>query len=164
MCFRWWQTLKMMTLSFPSGICLFIHSQTSTVKLLKLKNGSIFLFHTLLDMWLVIHAEMKVNPCHPSKWSRWNNRLVLTVHYIFKVVCGFIHVYHFSTSISHSKSCDLSAKRASLQERAREREGSSNLSWRCVERDHDLDLTYKELIFNCLGNFTRSLRPSWIMS
>ena len=41
---------------------LLIHSQTSTVQLLKIGNGYIISSHTLLDMWLLIHAGIKVKP------------------------------------------------------------------------------------------------------
>ena len=40
---------------------LLILSQTSTVLLLKFGNGKVHLSHTVL--WLLIHAEIKFNPC-----------------------------------------------------------------------------------------------------
>ena len=43
---------------------LLIHSQTSTVQPLKFGDGWVILSHTLLDMWLHIHAEIEVNQCY----------------------------------------------------------------------------------------------------
>ena len=45
---------------------ILVHSQTSAVPLLKFGHGKVILSHTLLGMWLVIHAEIKVNPW----WSK----------------------------------------------------------------------------------------------
>ena len=42
---------------------LLIHSQTSTAVLLKFGDGYVILPHALLGMWLLIHAEIEVNPC-----------------------------------------------------------------------------------------------------
>ena len=42
---------------------LFIHLQTSTVQPLKFWNGWCISSHTLLYVWLLIHAEIKVKPC-----------------------------------------------------------------------------------------------------
>ena len=39
---------------------LLIQSQTSTVKPLKFVNGPVISSHTLLDMWLLIHAGTEV--------------------------------------------------------------------------------------------------------
>ena len=39
-----------------------IHSHTSTVAPLKCGNGSVTSSYNLLDMWLLIHAVIKVNP------------------------------------------------------------------------------------------------------
>ena len=44
------------------GMELPIHSQTSTVQQLKFGNGWVISSHLLLDMWLLIHAEIDVNP------------------------------------------------------------------------------------------------------
>ena len=41
---------------------LHILSQTSTVQSLKLRNGWVIPSHTLLGMWLLIHAGIKVDP------------------------------------------------------------------------------------------------------
>ena len=40
---------------------LFIHSQISTVEPLKIGNGWIISTHTLQDIWILIHAGIKVN-------------------------------------------------------------------------------------------------------
>ena len=37
--------------------------QTSTVQLLTFANGLVISSHTLLSMWLLNHAGIKVNPC-----------------------------------------------------------------------------------------------------
>ena len=42
---------------------LFIHSQTSAVQLLEFGNGKVNSSHSLLGMWLFIHAGIKVKPC-----------------------------------------------------------------------------------------------------
>ena len=42
---------------------LLLHSQTSTVQPLKFGNGEVVPSHTLLDMWLLTHAGIKVNIC-----------------------------------------------------------------------------------------------------
>ena len=42
---------------------LLIHSQTSTVVSLKFENEQVIPPHSLLDMWLLFHAAIKVNPC-----------------------------------------------------------------------------------------------------
>ena len=42
---------------------LLIHHQTSTVAQLKFGNGLVNSSHTLLGVWLLIHAEIKVNMC-----------------------------------------------------------------------------------------------------
>ena len=42
---------------------LLIHSQTSTVQPLKFGNVYVISSNTLLAMWLLIHAGVKVNPC-----------------------------------------------------------------------------------------------------
>ena len=44
-------------------IKLLIHSQTSTVQPLKFGNGYVIPSNTLMGMWLLIHADIKVNPC-----------------------------------------------------------------------------------------------------
>ena len=41
---------------------LLIHSQTSTVVSFKFGNGLVVSSHTLLDIWLLIHSGIKVNP------------------------------------------------------------------------------------------------------
>ena len=38
------------------GMELLIHSQASTVQLLKFENGYVILYHAFLGMWLLIHA------------------------------------------------------------------------------------------------------------
>ena len=43
------------------GVKLFVHSQTSTVHPLKFGNGYVISLDTLLGMWLLIHAVIKVN-------------------------------------------------------------------------------------------------------
>ena len=40
---------------------LFINYQTSTVAPLKFGNALVISSHTLLDMWLLIHADINVN-------------------------------------------------------------------------------------------------------
>ena len=42
---------------------LLVHSQTSLAQPLKFGNGWVTSSHTLLDMWLLIHAGIKVTPC-----------------------------------------------------------------------------------------------------
>ena len=44
------------------GIKLFIHSQTWAVHLFQFRNGYVISSHTLLDMWLLLHAGINVNP------------------------------------------------------------------------------------------------------
>ena len=41
---------------------LYIHSQTSTVQLVKVGNGQVISSHTLLDFWLLTHGGIKINP------------------------------------------------------------------------------------------------------
>ena len=53
---------KVITSIIKCGIKLLIHSQTSTVQPLKFGNGKVISSHTLLCMWLLIHAGIKVNP------------------------------------------------------------------------------------------------------
>ena len=43
------------------GKKLLTHSQTSTVQPLKFGSGEVISSHTLQNMWLFIHAEIKVN-------------------------------------------------------------------------------------------------------
>ena len=45
------------------GMKLLIHSYTLTVQPLKFGNGLVISSHTLLNMWLLVHAVIKVNPC-----------------------------------------------------------------------------------------------------
>ena len=42
------------------GMKILIHSQTSTVQPLKFGIGTVISSRTLLDMWLLIHTEIKV--------------------------------------------------------------------------------------------------------
>ena len=42
---------------------LLSHSETSTVQPLKFGKGKVISSHTLLAMWLLIYAGIKVNPC-----------------------------------------------------------------------------------------------------
>ena len=44
------------------GMILLIHSKTSTLQQLKFADGYVISSHTLLGMWLHIHAEIKVKP------------------------------------------------------------------------------------------------------
>ena len=44
------------------GMKILIHSQTSTVQLLKFWNGYLISSHNLLDMWLLIDTGIKINP------------------------------------------------------------------------------------------------------
>ena len=45
------------------GMKLLIHSFTSTVHLLKFRNGPVIPANTLLGVLLLIHAGIKVKPC-----------------------------------------------------------------------------------------------------
>ena len=45
------------------GMKLLIHSQTETVPWLEFWNKQSISFHTLLGMWLLINAGIKVKPC-----------------------------------------------------------------------------------------------------
>ena len=45
------------------GMKLLIHPYTSMVQPLKFENGRVISPHTLLSMWLLIHAVSKVEPC-----------------------------------------------------------------------------------------------------
>ena len=48
---------------------LHIHYQTLTVAPLKFGNGYVISYHTLLGMWLPIHAEIQVKPwCQEGSW------------------------------------------------------------------------------------------------
>ena len=44
------------------GMKLLIHPQTSMIQRLKFVNGYVISSYALLDMGLLIHAEIKVNP------------------------------------------------------------------------------------------------------
>ena len=46
-----------------SGMKLRIISHRTTVQPLTFGNGEVISSHSLLDMWLLIHAGVKVNPC-----------------------------------------------------------------------------------------------------
>ena len=61
-------------------------SRTSTVQPLKFGNGEVISFYTLLGMWLLIHAGLKLNLV--SKWSPWGHskwypRISFVLHIIF---------------------------------------------------------------------------------
>ena len=49
--------------SIMCGMKLIIYSETATVAPLKFGNGIVISTHTLLGMWLLIDARIKVNPC-----------------------------------------------------------------------------------------------------
>ena len=49
---------------------LLIHSLTSTVQPLKFRNGQVISSHTLLGVWLLIHAGIKVNTLRPRQNGR----------------------------------------------------------------------------------------------
>ena len=55
--------ISLITSIIKSAKKLLIHSQTSTVLLLKFVNGKLISSYTLLDTWLLIQAGIKVNPC-----------------------------------------------------------------------------------------------------
>ena len=69
---------------------LLIHSQTSTVQPLRLGNGETISSHTLLGMWLLIHAGIKVKPCYawftPNSRGTWD--WLTTKKWRGKVVCS----------------------------------------------------------------------------
>ena len=52
----------MITSSLKGGMKLIIHYQTSIVVLLKFVNGETISAHTLLGMWLFIHAGINSQP------------------------------------------------------------------------------------------------------
>ena len=59
------------------GVKLLSHSQTTTVQPLKFENGLVIPPHTLLGVWLLIHARIRVNhvnensPCSDMAWMLW---------------------------------------------------------------------------------------------
>ena len=55
------------------GVKLLIHSQTSTVQPMNLRNGLVISFHTVLSKWALIHAGIKVNLCYQRgpRWLSW---------------------------------------------------------------------------------------------
>ena len=52
---------------------LFIHSQTSTVQQLKFGNGQVISSNTLLGVWLLIHAGIKVKHLQVPGLFGWEN-------------------------------------------------------------------------------------------
>ena len=45
------------------GMKLLINYQTSIVQQSKFRNGKVISSHTLLGVWLLTHAGIKINPC-----------------------------------------------------------------------------------------------------
>ena len=76
---------------------LFIHSQTSTVQPLKFGNGYVIPSHTLLGMWLLINAGIKVNMI--IKTRQMTTKLCA---YSMGYTANSYHVVHWSSAMTSS--------------------------------------------------------------